>query len=101
MYHYVREHDKEFPNFRFLDFDNFKKQLDFFDQEFGFVEFYEWKNFVENGVYPRTKGKVVLTFDDALKCHFNYVFPELKRRSLKHFLYVNFSFCLKAKILMM
>ena len=89
MYHYVREHDKEFPNFRFLDFDNFKKQLDFFDQEFGFVEFYEWKNFVENGVYPRKKGKVVLTFDDALKCHFNYVFPELKRRSLWGIFYVS------------
>ena len=28
------------------------------------------------------KGKVILTFDDALSCHFEYVYPELKKRGL-------------------
>ena len=28
------------------------------------------------------KGKVLLTFDDAMSCHYDYVFPELLKRGL-------------------
>ena len=37
MYHYVREYKPELPKFRFLDIQNFRKQLDYFDQKYGFV----------------------------------------------------------------
>ncbi len=39
MYHYIRESLKQLPNFRYLHIENFKKQLDFFEKEFGFVTY--------------------------------------------------------------
>ena len=82
MYHYVQDYDSKFPNFRFLKFDNFKKQLDFFKMNYDFVSREEWLNFTTNGVFPDKKGKVILTFDDGLKCHYKYVFNELEKRNL-------------------
>ena len=66
MYHYVRRYDAVLPNFRYLDIDNFRKQLDYFDAEFGYVSFDEWCGFFNNGTVPEKTGKVVLTFDDAI-----------------------------------
>ena len=37
MYHYIREFDPSLPNFKFLDINDFKKQLDWFENTFGFV----------------------------------------------------------------
>lgn len=88
MYHYVREYDDKHPNFRFLDVENFKRQLDYFDQNFGFVQQEEWQKFVDTGEMPQRDGKVVLTFDDAMRCHFDYVYPELLRRGLWGIFYV-------------
>lgn len=82
MYHYVRRSTPSLPNFRFLGFDNFSKQLEFFERAYGFVTFDEWCRYLNDGTMPATAGKVLLTFDDALSCHFDYVFPELKRRNL-------------------
>jgi peptidoglycan/xylan/chitin deacetylase (PgdA/CDA1 family) len=82
MYHYVREHDETLPNLRYLDFDNFRKQLDYFEQEYGFVEKDEWDKFVGSGIYPARGGKVLLTFDDAMKCQYEFVYPELQKRGL-------------------
>lgn len=88
MYHYVRQYNSRVPNFRFLDVDNFRKQLDFFGQTYGFVSFDEWCRYLSDGTMPSTDGKVLLTFDDALSCHFDYVFPELKRRNLWGVFYI-------------
>lgn len=82
MYHYVREFDRERPKFRFLHIRDFRKQLDFFDRHFGFVTREEWRSFIKAGVLPEIPGKVLLTFDDALSCHYDYVFEELKQRGL-------------------
>ncbi len=88
MYHYVREYDSELPNFRFLDVRNFRQQLDFFARQYGFVTRDEWLAFVEHGALPETAGKVLLTFDDAMYCHYDYVYPELRKRSLWGIFYV-------------
>jgi peptidoglycan/xylan/chitin deacetylase (PgdA/CDA1 family) len=88
MYHYVRERNGALPHFRFLDVRNFRKQLDFFDATFGFVTFDEWCRYVSDGSVPSVEGKVLLTFDDALSCHFDYVFPELQSRELWGMFYV-------------
>lgn len=82
MYHYVKERSAASPHFRFLDFRNFKRQLDFFDANYGFVTFEEWCRYLSEGSMPSVEGKVLLTFDDALSCHFKYVFPELESRRL-------------------
>jgi peptidoglycan/xylan/chitin deacetylase (PgdA/CDA1 family) len=82
MYHYVREADPDLPYFRFLHIENFRRQLDHFESEFGFVTREEWTRFIREGVMPKEEGKVVLTFDDALRDHHSHVFPELVRRGL-------------------
>lgn len=88
MYHYVREYDDTHPAFRFLDFGKFKKQLDLFGDRFGFVEKQEWFDFTHSGKMPKTPGKILLTFDDAVSCHYRYVFPELLKRHLWGLFYV-------------
>jgi peptidoglycan/xylan/chitin deacetylase (PgdA/CDA1 family) len=88
MYHYVREPSETLPHFRFLDVRNFRKQLDFFGSTCGFVTFDEWCRYLSGGSMPAVQGKVLLTFDDALSCHFRYVFPELKARGLWGMFYV-------------
>ena len=79
MYHYVREYVPELPKFRFLDIQNFRKQLDYFEQKFGFVSRKDWDLVIQKKKLGSAEGKVVLTFDDSLSCHFDYVFPELKK----------------------
>ena len=88
MYHYVREFDKLHPKFRYLDIANFRKQLDFFSDNYGFVTKDDWLNFIDYGIIENSRDKILLTFDDALKCHYEYVYPELKRRGLFGFFYV-------------
>jgi peptidoglycan/xylan/chitin deacetylase (PgdA/CDA1 family) len=88
MYHYVREHSGALPHFRFLDVRNFRKQLDFFGATYGYVTFAEWSRYLSDGSMPSAEGKVLLTFDDALSCHFGYVFPELKARGLWGIFYI-------------
>ena len=88
MYHYVTEFDKSLPNLRFLDFQNFVKQLDYFEEKFGFVTLEEWEEFIFNGTTPNKSGKILLTFDDALSCHFDYVFKVLNKRKLWGLFYI-------------
>ena len=88
MYHYIREYNKSTPNFRYLDFYSFKNQLDFFKKEYDFVNKEEWQNFTQYGIMPKKKGKVVLTFDDGLIDHYNYVFNELHKRRLWGIFYI-------------
>jgi peptidoglycan/xylan/chitin deacetylase (PgdA/CDA1 family) len=88
MYHYVREFDSSLPYFKFLDVNNFRKQLNFFDKNYGFVTKEEWDSFTLFGKMPNVSGKVILTFDDAMSCHYEYVFHELKERGLWGIFYV-------------
>jgi peptidoglycan/xylan/chitin deacetylase (PgdA/CDA1 family) len=88
MYHYVREFDPDFPNFRFLDIKNFRRQLDYFATEYGFVTRAEWEQALRTGDPSGCDNKVILTFDDAMSCHYNYVFPELCARNLWGIFYV-------------
>ena len=85
MYHYVRPRSDNYPNLKYLDLDIFKRQLDFFKKEYGFLTKSEYKNAIKNGHNP--KG-VVLTFDDGFKDHANYVLPELVKRGLWGLFYV-------------
>ena len=61
MYHYVQKYNENSPFFKFLDFENFKKQLDFFDKEFGFVDKECFINSFKNKKIPQG---VILTFDE-------------------------------------
>lgn len=87
MYHYVRQAKPELPHFRYLDVANFEKQLDYFEAEFGFVSRDDWDSFV-TGASQTVPTGVVLTFDDAMSCHFDFVYPILKKRNLWGIFYV-------------
>ena len=72
MYHYVRQLNPSLRNFRFLDVENFEKQLDFFQEQFGFVSKNEWLVVLKTKKLESAKGKVLLTFDDAMSCNYEY-----------------------------
>ena len=85
MYHYVRPFSLEYSNLNNLHINDFIKQLDFFEKEFGFVSKEDFVNCFKTG--KPVKG-VVLTFDDGLSCHYDYVFKELKKRNLWGIFYI-------------
>ena len=85
MYHYVRPFDETFPNFKNLHIDDFEKQLDFFETDFGFVSKDDFLNSLKTGI---PAPGVVLTFDDGFKDHFKYVLPVLKKRNLWGIFYI-------------
>lgn len=85
MYHYVRPFDADYPNFKNLHIDDFEKQLDYFEENYGFVSKKDFLKAIETG--KPTPG-VVLTFDDGFKDHFQYVLPVLQRRDLWGIFYI-------------
>ena len=85
MYHYVRPSSEEYPFFNSLDVDVFIKQLNHFNNEYGFISKEKYFDAVSNN---KNIDGVVLTFDDGLKDHFSYVLPELKKRNLWGIFYI-------------
>lgn len=85
MYHYVRLPDEGYPNFKYLHFEDFCSQLNYFEDNFGFVSKQDLVKSLETG---KVTDGVILTFDDAFRDHYQFVFPELKRRGLWGIFYV-------------
>lgn len=92
MYHYVRMPDAAYPYFRFLHFDDFKKQLDYFSQNFSILH-----PLVLNE--QKTTNGIVLTFDDGVKEHIDFVLPELQKRNLSAIFYISTGVYDKSKLL--
>tara|TARA_B100001750_G_scaffold118104_2_gene93688 strand:+ start:2761 stop:3720 length:960 start_codon:yes stop_codon:yes gene_type:complete len=86
MYHYIREYNPEIPNLHFLEKDDFLKQLDFLDKKYGFITIEDFINSIKTS--KNTKSGVVLTFDDGLVDHYEYVLPELVKRGLWGIFYI-------------
>ena len=95
MYHYVRPYNRSYPHFNSLDICTFKKQLDFFEKEYGFLTKSEYQYSIKNSSNP--KG-VVLTFDDGFKDHVDYVLPELIKRGLWGIFYISTGVYQKKKL---
>ena len=76
MYHYIKNDEKYFKNFKYLNLKNFIKQINYFEKKYGICNYEEIMNFNKN---PKSK-KIILTFDDGLKEHYNYVYKILKKR---------------------
>ena len=77
MYHYVRPLEKS--KLRYLEVQDFQRQIDFFEERYGLVSREDWEKFRKTGLKP--KG-VLLTFDDGLKDHYRFVLPILTDRNL-------------------
>jgi len=79
-YHYVRPISPGCPRLRFLHLDDFRSQLDFLCSNHRPISRDEFIS-IMNGFTPVTDG-FILTFDDGLSDHFDFVFPELVSRGL-------------------
>jgi peptidoglycan/xylan/chitin deacetylase (PgdA/CDA1 family) len=79
MYHYVRPGSLGWERLKYLHLDNFRRQLDWFAQNVGFVSREE---FQESLVSGEPGSGAILTFDDGFADHYSYVFPELVSRNL-------------------
>lgn len=92
MYHYVRPYDERLSNLKHLHIDDFCKQLDYFEGNFGFVNKQDFLSYFKADDNMLKKSQidngVILTFDDGLSCHYDYVYPELKKRGLWGIFYV-------------
>lgn len=80
MYHYVRPERAALPHFRYLPLDSFRRQLDHFAATAHIASAAEFQHALASG-QPQP-GAVVLTFDDGLRDHYDYVLPELCARGL-------------------
>lgn len=78
MYHYVRRHDPELPYFTYLDFDSFRRQLDWFESVGRLASREEFEEALERG--QPLPDVFVPTFDDGLVEHAQLVAHELERR---------------------
>lgn len=99
MYHYVRP-DMTAPPFDYyhLDLEDFRKQLDYFESEYGFVDRDKFDRFV-TGERSMAPNGVVLTFDDGLRDHYEHVYPELESRGLWGIFFVPIEPYIEQKIL--
>ncbi len=88
MYHYVRKEDEAFPSFKFLHVEDFKKQLDYFTENFTILHPDALKQSIVKG---KKAAGIILTFDDGLKDHYNFVMPELLKRGLSAIFYISTS----------
>ena len=85
MYHYVRPEPEHLPYFRYLHLEDFKRQLDWLGETYGFVSRDDFRKSLET---RKPVPGAILTFDDGVHDHFDHVFPELQRRGLWGVFYV-------------
>lgn len=88
VYHYVRP-DVSAPPYDYyhLNLEDFRSQLDYFEGEYGIAGPEEVRRFIE-GDPEALSDRVVLTFDDGLRDHFECVYPELRSRGLSGIFFV-------------
>ena len=85
MYHYVRPNAGELRDYPYLALDDFERQLDYFADRFGFVGRDAFEHWVAGGAVP---DGALMTFDDGLRDHVEFVLPALRRRGLFGLFYV-------------
>ena len=79
MYHYVRPCVEGLPYFPYLALADFERQLDTFASTCGFVGREAFVDWAQGGPAP---DGVLLTFDDGLRDHRDFVLPVLQERGL-------------------
>jgi peptidoglycan/xylan/chitin deacetylase (PgdA/CDA1 family) len=87
MYHYVRPvKNSKYPKLKALEFAEFRNQIKWFKKNFDIINFDDLTEIL-NKQKILGKKKLILTFDDGYKDHYEYVLPELKKNKLTGFFY--------------
>ena len=82
MYHYVRDLlYSRYPAIRGLDYNFFKQQIAFFNQNFNVVTMEQVLDAVNGGELP--EKALLLTFDDGYIDHYTFVLPVLKAYNMQ------------------
>lgn len=85
MYHYVRDlvHSR-YPKIHGLQIELFREQVQFLKKNYNFVTVEQILDAYENNsVRDLPEHPVLLTFDDAYKDHFDFVFPYLEHEHIQ------------------
>ena len=96
MYHYVRKYNEKLPLLNFLHIGDFEKQIDFFARDF---EFFDCNKLSILKNEKNLNKKVLLTFDDSLSCHYDYVFKLLKKKAINGIFFIPSAPYTKKKLL--
>ena len=99
MYPYVRFPNSKYPYFKGLHVDYFKRQLDWFSNNGGFVGRDDFLNIFKNHKNQELPSGFVLTFDDGLSDHYDFVYPELIKRGIFGIFYIPTLYFTSKKIL--
>ena len=90
MFHYVRPlADSDFPKLTGLDIRRFIQQIDVLSQTHTFVGLDDYVQYLNGERLDIPKNPCVLTFDDGLRDHYEYVFPILKAASIRGCFFVS------------
>ena len=96
MYHYVRDKKRENTKYlKSLEINDFKRQLDKLQRYLEPMSAAGLARSLKDGCFE--KDQFLLTFDDSLRDHYIYVFPELKKRNLTGVFFINPSVYLHQK----
>jgi peptidoglycan/xylan/chitin deacetylase (PgdA/CDA1 family) len=83
MYHYVRDlKNSNFPNLRALETSEFEEQINFFQNNYNFIDIEQLlQAFKNETILP--PNSLLLTFDDGYLDHFINVLPVLEKNKIK------------------
>lgn len=85
MYHYVRDlRNSRYPNIKGLQIELFREQIQFLKKHYNFVTIEQVLDaYHNNNEKDLPAHAVLLTFDDAYRDHFDYVFPYLEHEKIQ------------------
>jgi peptidoglycan/xylan/chitin deacetylase (PgdA/CDA1 family) len=95
VYHKIKKFDKNYKFDKFLHIENFKKQIKYFKNKYNFID---CKRIFDKSENFQTKD-LFLTFDDGLKMHYDFVYPQLKKNKINGIFYLSTLPFTKNKIL--
>lgn len=99
MYHYVRPiRNTKFKNLKGLEYNLFKKQINYFISKFNVLSNDDFFDILENKRIPK-KPSILLTFDDGYKDHYDYVYPHLMKKKISGIFYPPINILIHKKVL--
>ena len=97
MYHYVRKiKNSSYPKIKGLEIESFKRQLDYLVRHYNIISPQE---LIDNKISASKNNSCLLTFDDGLKDHVDYVLDELNKKKLRACFFPSASTIIENKLL--